>query len=77
MKASWVTKGEFSRAMQLMERRFAQIDQRIDDRQSELAEMIKAVFDDLSTQFKSHSRVIDDHERRLAVVEYALAIPKK
>ncbi len=70
MKTTWVTKGEFNH-------RLNQLEQRIDDRQSELAVMIKAGFDDLSAQFKSHSRVIDDHERRLAVVEYALSIPKK
>lgn len=88
MKATWVTKNEFSRAMKTIDGRFAEVDHRfdeserrltklIDDRQSELAVMIKAGFDDLSSQFKSHSRIIADHERRLAVVEYALSIPKK
>lgn len=76
MKATWVTKKEFNQAMKSIEYRFVQLDQKIDDRQSELAAMIKAGFDDLSAQFKSHSRVINDHERRLAVVEYALAITK-
>lgn len=78
MKASWVTKKEFHQAMRAIDRRFGESERRltqlIDDRQSELATMIKAGFDDLSAQFKSHSRVINDHERRLAVVEYALAI---
>lgn len=81
MKVTWVTKQEFNQAMKLIDRRFDEVERRltltVEDRQSELAAMIKAGFDDLSSQFKSHSGILSDHEKRLAVVEYALAISKK
>lgn len=80
MKESWVTKKEFNQAMKGIDRRFDGVERRftqlIDDRQSELAQMIKAGFDDLSSQLKRQSGILTDHERRLAVVEYALAITK-
>ena len=80
MKASWVTKKEFDQAMKAIDRRFDESERRltqlISDRQYELAAMIKTGFDDLSSQFKSHSRILSDHEKRPAVVEYALAISK-
>lgn len=69
MKATWVTKKEFNQAVKGIECRFSQLDQKIDDRQSELVAMIKTGFDDLSSQFRSHSRILSDHEKRLAVVE--------
>ncbi len=59
MKVTWVTKQEFNQTMKLIDRRFDEVERRltltVKDRQSELAAMIKAGFDDLDSQFKSHS----------------------